>query len=324
VSLGIALARDWKDHVDYDDDSEDLESTWEFLERVEREYLEETEGVKWRFEDVLAEWIGEWPDGRELGSSKIPRRRYPEKEGNDIIEEDVDEENSVVDEEEEEEFGGSLIKKFIPRSGLVLDTPVMAKRVDPKTERKIVLERLFKLSSIGRTVRRARYKPVEVDVEAEEGESFLERLEQSQKMEVDGRWNVTYKSPRKVGSRKKRIDSDMEESDHADDDIESQLSPSIPRRKRRKIGDSDTDGSSYNGSNLENQSIQSDSDDDLGSSEPDELSISLEPTRSALSKITINRKSTKSRHNSGRTNKMLVRESSPVLLEDASDDELGM
>ena len=59
-------------------------------------------------------------------------------------------------EDEDEEFGGSLVKRYVPRSGLVLETPVQSRGVDFMSERKGVLERLFKLTSIGQTVKSAR------------------------------------------------------------------------------------------------------------------------------------------------------------------------
>jgi hypothetical protein len=71
ASLAVCIARDWKEHINYDDDDEENEdpeeeSTSDFLDRAEREYLTATEGVVWRFKDVLLEWMGIWPDGRQL------------------------------------------------------------------------------------------------------------------------------------------------------------------------------------------------------------------------------------------------------------------
>lgn len=325
-TLAIAIARDWKEHIDYDDDDSDhLESTAEFLERVEREYLSETEGVKWRFEAALAEWIGEWPDGREMWSSKITKTKqvFPVEETEEEEEENV---------EEEDEFGGSLVKKFVPRSGLVMETPLPMKVSDCKTERRAVLERLFKLSSIGSTVKNARTK--DVIKEARDEGSFLKRLA------ADQRRTIPISLKRTKSPRKRVIESDDEDGDasiYKDSNPEYTVMETIipSPRKRRRFAQSDTesDGSVYQASinedsDLENQSIQSEPESDLlSTSDVDELSISLTPNRSALQGIAINRTPRKSphHHNSGRVvSKLLVRESSPALLDDGSDDELAL
>jgi hypothetical protein len=328
-TLAIAIARDWKDHIDYDDDEADhLESTAEFLERVEREYLTETEGVMWRFEDVLAEWIGEWPDGKEMSSSKITRTQQylPVEE-----EEEEEEERG----EEEDEFGGSLVKRFVPRSGLVMETPVPMKVSDCRTERRVVLSRLFKLSSIGKTVRSARTKELSMEARDEESHSFLKRLEADQRKPAFISPNRTKKSP-----RKRVIESDDDDGEapiYKDSELEymvmETIKPSPRKRRRFAQSDSESDGSIYQESlnedtDIENLSIQSEPDSDLlTTSDVDELSISITPNRSALQGIAINRTPGKSPHhrNSGRVvSKLLVRESSPVILDDGSDDELAL
>jgi hypothetical protein len=323
--LAMAIARDWKDHIDYDDESDNFESTQEFLERVEREYLTATEGVKWRFEDVLEEWIGEWPDGRQLGSSKIPRTRR-------IVITDEEEE-----EEEEEEFGGSLVKKSVPKSGLVMDTPLPSKVFDPKTERRAVLEKLFKLSSIGRTRHPAKTHGTERDDVA--GGSFLKRLGSAQV--PSGSTDDLDTRPHDVRERKKSgkrriVLSDTDEAIVYKDSSSEAYSTKKThqhRRKRSRFGecDGDSDGSIYEDScsyevDFENQSVHDDSDTDLPTSVIDELSITIDSNRSVLQGITLNNTVRRdSRRSSVRTpKKMLVRESSPVFLDEASGDELAM
>ena len=114
----------------------------------------------------MEEWIGEWPDGRKLESTRVPRVRRCVP---------VDDE----EEDEDEEFGGSLVKRYVPRSGLVLETPIQSRGVDFMSERKGVLERLFKLTSIGQTVKGARVTGAAVG--DNDGGSFLDRLGQNGK-----------------------------------------------------------------------------------------------------------------------------------------------
>jgi len=318
-TIAIAITRDWKDHINYDDDEEPdhLESTQEFLDRIEREYLTETEGVKWRFEDVLEEWIGEWPDGRELESTRVPkvRRWVP-----------VDDEG----EDEDEEFAGSLVKRYVPRSGLVLETPVQSRGVDFMSERKGVLERLFKLTSIGRTVKRGR--TASAIVEDKDGGSFLERLGQSgtKLTEIENEKG----SARHNGcARKRRVVSDNETGIYEDSDPEDRVINNVKpkRRTRRRFDDCDDDSDdsvyeeNYHDSDVENRSVQSDPDlEEPSTSDIDELSISVEPPRPALKGIPVNRKAHRTSSHRNSTNKILVRESSPVLFDDVSDDELAI
>jgi len=334
--LAMAISREWKDHIDYDDESDNFESTQEFLERVEREYLTATEGVKWRFEDVLAEWIGEWPDGRQMGSTRVPRTRRIT-----VVEEDDEDE---VEEEEEEEFGGSLVKREVPRSGLLMDTPVPRRGVDPRTERRTVLEKLFKLSSIGRTGTRKRVIDRVVDEDA--GSSFLDRLGLGQVplRNDDKPEMMPYGRGTRRNHKRRSILSDLDDeaSVYKDSSSETQSTRNVSRKRqrRRRIDDSD-DESDENVSedsnsvqydddddddNIENQSVPLDSDINPATSDVDELSISIDTNRSALKGITLN-KTTRhdSRRSSMRTpNKTLVRESSPVLMDEVSEDELAL
>ncbi len=321
--LAMAIARDWKDHIDYDDESDNFESTQEFLERVEREYLTVTEGVIWRFEDVLEEWIGEWPDGRQFGSSKIPRTRR-------IV---------ITDDEEdleEEEFGGSLIKKPVPRSGLVMDTPLPSKFFDPKTEQRGVLEKLFKLSSIGRTESRAKINGTEMDNDA--GGSFLQclGLTHVQSGSTDDLDSGVYDTGRRKSGKRRIVLSDLDEAIvYKDDSSEAYYTRKVNQRRRKRTrsrqSDGDSEGSIYGDSgtekfDLENQSVHDDSDLELPTSDIDELSITIDPNRSALQGITLNKTVRRdSRRSSVRTpSKMLVRESSPVFLDESSEDELAI
>ena len=329
ASLGIAISRDWKDHINYDDedheDPDNLESTSDFLDRMEREYLTETEGVKWRFEDVLAEWVGEWPDGKEIGSTKIPRTKRI------VLEEKyLDEER-----EEEEEWAGTLIKRSVPRSGLVLETPLQSRgTLDAKTERKAVLERLFKLNSIGRNGKTHRTK--ETAMEETDGGSFLERIGSQSSSTERYPWlesgegaDVEIEEVKRHPRSKKRSARSEEGSIYKDSDPERPVSQMINSRsrKRRRFDventDDDSDGSVYENSDLENQSVQSDSALEPSTSDVDELSISFENPRLALRGIPFNRKLS---HRTSTTSlaKSLVRESSPILLDDASDDELAI
>jgi hypothetical protein len=142
----------------------------------------------------------------------------------------------------------------------------------------------------------------------------------------------------KRSPRKRVIESDDEETSiYKDSDPEYMVTETVipSPRKRRRFAQSDTesDGSVYEesaneDSDLENQSVQSESETDIPpTSDVDELSISITPSRSALQGITINRtpKKSPSHHNSARiTSKFLVRESSPIILDDESDDELAL
>ena len=306
--LAISIAHHWKDHINYDDEPDDLESTQEFLERIERQYLTETEGVKWRFEEVLEEWIGEWPDGREIGSTKIPRVRRCMP---------VEEEN---EEDDSEEFGGSLMKRFVPRSGLILETPLQSRGLDRMSERKGVLARLFRFSSIGKSVKTARVKKVGVD--ETDVESFLERLSQLQpefqgkQMTGDmGRRCDRTGDTRYVGKR--GIVSDDEINIYANSPIEIRRTHDIkPRRRKRRFEDTENKsaGSIYQDSDPESYHVRSPSASDV-----DELSVSLNHPRPALKGISTNRKS-----NPRVPNTMLVRECSPIFFDDASDDELAI
>jgi hypothetical protein len=171
ASLAVSIAHEWKEHINYDEDEDEeedpeQESTSDFLDRAEREYLTATEGVVWRFEDVLSEWMGIWPDGRQLWSNRIPRtqKMLPSL----VIEEE---------EEEEDEFTGSLVKRVVPRSGLLVETPVPKRDGGETTERKGVLERLFRLSSIGQTEKKPRTERIGIKLmESEEGTSFRQRM----------------------------------------------------------------------------------------------------------------------------------------------------
>lgn len=316
--LAMAISRDWKDHIDYDDESDNFESTPEFLERVEREYLTATEGVIWRFEDVLEEWIGEWPDGRQLGSSKIPRTRR-------------------IVFTEEEEFGGSLVKKLVPRSGLVMDTPLPSKVFDPKTERRAVLEKLFKLSSIGRTESPAKTNGTEMDDDA--GGSFLQRLGLTHvpSGSTDDLDTGAYDARQRRKNGKRRIVlSDVDEAVvYKDGSPEAHCTRKVNQRcrKRRRFRQHDVtlEGSSYEdscteGVDLENQSVHDDSDMELPTSDIDELSITIDPNRAALQGVSLNKTVRRGSRRSlvGTPSKMLVRESSPVFLDETSEDELAI
>lgn len=290
-----------------------------------------TEGVQWRFEDVLAEWIGVWPDGRQIGSSRIPRTRRIT-----IPEDDYDEaEDEEAVEEAEEEFAGSLIKRAVPRSGLLIETPVPKRGVDPKTERRTVLERLFKLSNIGRTSNGMTHEDA--------GGSFLERLGLGQvPLGTDSQHDTAPYDDDKETSRhrKRRITlSDLDETSiYKDSSSEAHSTRNVTRKhgKRRRFDDSDAeseDGSVYEDSyddddddDLENQGLQADWDIEPPTSDVDELSITIDPNRSALHGITLNKTTRRySRRSSIRTpNKLLVRESSPVLMDEVSEDELAI
>ena len=329
-SLGIAIARDWKDHINFDDedheDPDNLESTPDFLDRVEREYLTETEGVTWRFEDVLAEWIGEWPDGKEMGSSKIPRTRriIGEKEISDI-----------EDKDEEDEWGGSLVKRVVPRSGLIMETPLQSRSIsDAKTERKAVLERLFKLSSIGRCGRSERVK--DLVVEESDGTSFLQRINSQRPVTNGPSWSESEGTTEAemigiTGHRhdRKREGRSDDGSIYENSDTERAISQRVkskPRKRRRldvRDGGDDSDGSLYEDRDFENQSVRTDSEIEAPTSDVDELSISNEPPRPVLHRITLNCKLS---HRTSTTSlsKSFIRESSPILLDDPSDDELAM
>jgi len=331
-SLGIAIARDWKDHINYDDedydDPDNLESTSDFLDRVEREYLTETEGVKWRFEDVLAEWIGEWPDGKEMGSSKIPRTKR-------IVLKEEDSEAEGGKDEEEEEWAGSLVKRVVPRSGLVMETPLQSRGVfNAKTERKAVLERLFKLSSIGRSGRSERIK--DLAVEDSNGGSFLKRINSQQSMAERYKWpeseESTHVEVAEINddgrARKRRLETII----YKDSDPERQIAQTVksnPRKRRRfdvDNTDDDSEGSVYEESNdVENQSVQSASELDPSTSDIDELSISISNPRPALRGIlNLNHKLSHRTFTTSRSKSLLIRESSPILLDDPSDDELAI
>ena len=332
ASLGIAIARDWKDHINYDDedheDPENLESTSDFLDRMEREYLTETEGVRWRFEDVLAEWIGEWPDGKEIGSSKIPRTKR-------IVLKEEEEEGEEEEREEEEEWAGSLVKRRVPRSGLIMETPLHSRGVfDAKTEQKALLERLFKLSSIGRHEKSGRMK--EMVPEESDGGSFLERIHSQSSTTEKHPWLESEESSdlemeeiRSNARGKKRSVRSDEGNIYKDSDPDRPIAETMtwkPRKRRRfdvENTEDDSEGSIYEDDDLENQSVQSDSAFEVSTSDVDELSISIDNPRLALRGIPFNPKLS---HRTSATSlsKSLVRESSPILLDDTSDDELAI
>lgn len=309
--LTISIARDWKDHIDYDDEGDDdhMESTAEFLDRIEREYLTATEGVRWRFEDVLAEWVGEWPDGRELWSSKIPRRK------NVIVEEEVDEEDDGG------EWGGSMVKREVVRSGLILDTPL------PKDEKEYnknsVMNRLFKLAGLGSTARTERKRGVR-DYE-EDFSPVVQRSNRDERMDVQKQGPVPKRQTTPQRSRKRLtlVEFSSEEDDELA--IYKDVKPNLQKtkRKKRRFGQSDSgsDTSLYEERNTENiVDILLDPEDEILSSDIDELSISYNPPK-AHHKL----RRSSSRHSlASITNKMLVRESSPIIMEDGSDDELAI
>jgi hypothetical protein len=325
ASLAVSIARDWKEHINYDDDEEDDESTSDFLDRVEREYLTATEGVVWRFEDVLSEWMGVWPDGRQLWSNQIPRTQK-------MLPSVVVDEEEEEDDDEEEDFAGSLVKRVVRRSGLIAETPVPKRDGGRTSERKGVLERLFKLSSIGQTEKRPRTERTRIKlIGSEEGESFLQRiglvrkagaergnvgtLEERTAVEDDTPPKRTRErtSPRRLpgkGRKRRRFDhtSDEEGSiDEEESDVEN-IVPTRPPRKGRKRCKS--------GTILLTQLVDTSDEEDPATSDVDELSISIkEPPRAALARLAVNRRVSSS---------MLVRESSPIALGDESDDELAM
>jgi hypothetical protein len=323
ASLAVSIARDWKEHINYDDEEEvgdpEQETTSDFLDRVERQYLTATEGVVWRFEDVLSEWMGIWPDGRQLWSNQIPRTR---KMLPSLV---------VEEEDDEEEFAGSIVKRVIPRSGLVVETPVPKKDGGETSERKGILERLFKLSSIGQTEKKPRTERIKVKLtETEEGISFLQRmglvrkaaaeegdvgtLEEGEPVKDDAPSKKTRKrtSPRRLpskGRKRRRFDhtSDEDSIDEEESDVENIVPTRQPRkgRKRRKSG-----------TILLTQLVDTSDEEDPATSDVDELSISIkEPPRAALARLAVNRRVSSS---------MRVRESSPITPGDESDDELAM
>ena len=335
-AMAVAIAQDWKEHIDYDDeDDEDpdhVESISDFLDRVEREYLSATEGVKWRFEDVLAEWIGEWPDGTQLGSSKIPRMR---KTSWILSEQDVQEkEHGPEDEqEEEEEFAGSLVKRVVPRSGLIVETPVPQRAgtngIDI-SERKGGAERLFRLTSIGQTEKQRPSNAIDLENNLE-GESFMDRLGLEGKhgsiggqvescgildarivVEDDER-NMESRQPRRSSrkARQKRRRFDDSESDSEEGSIyeESDVENIVPKTRKRRQCKSDSTPLT----NFVNTSVE----EEPSTSDVDELSISIEERapRHALQNLMVNCRVSSS---------MVVRESSPINMADSSDDELGI
>ena len=335
-AMAVAIARDWKDHIDYDDeddeDPEHVESISDFLDRVERDYLSATEGVKWRFEDVLAEWIGEWPDGTQLGSSKIPRMR---KTPWILNEQDVQEKQEDLEdeEEEEEEFAGSVVKRVVPRSGLIVETPVPQRGGTNGiniSERKGVLERLFQLTSIGQTEKQRRHKAIDLV----EGDSFMDRLglegkhgSIGGKLESCGILDVRtlveedVEHQRKRKSRQQRRSStkagqkwrrfDDGESDSGEGSIyeESDVENIRPKMRKRRQCKSDA--------TLLTNFVDTSVEEEPSTSDVDELSISIEerPPRHVLRNLMVNRKVSSS---------MVVRESSPINMAGSSDDELGI
>jgi hypothetical protein len=83
----------------------------------------------------------------------------------------------VEEEEEEDEFAESLVKRVVPRSGLLVETPVPKRDSGETSARKGVLERLFKLSSIGQTEKKLRTERIGVKrTESREGISFRQRM----------------------------------------------------------------------------------------------------------------------------------------------------
>ena len=133
--------------------------------------------------------------------------------------------------------------------------------------------------------------------------------------------------------RKRRAVSDDETSIYKDSDPEDRVVNNVKpkRRKTRRFDDSDDDSDdsvyedNYDDSDVENHYIQSDPDlEEPSTSDVDELSISIEPPRPALKGIPVNRKAHRTSSHRNSTNKILVRESSPVFFDDESDDELAI
>lgn len=315
-ALGISLVRDWKEHINHDGDPDDLESVQEFLQRVEREYLTEKEGVKWRYEPALHEWIGEWPDGREVWSSKLTRVRRIDlqKEGDNL---------------DEEEFSGSLVKRSVPRSGLIMETPAPRRNVDGPSRRKGLLERFSRLSSITKTT-----MVRNTDVESDPGSSqkwvavkqpkfdkgMMNQLTEDTDKELNKEKFYQSKS-----SRKRTRVSHNELNIYRNSDLEfpvaAKLRPKDKKRRKSDDSDEDSNGSIYVNSDLENQPVKSNSDAEPLTSDVDELSILMRPPRHALYGIAVNRRGARSSSFTS-FNKMLVRESSPIFVGDTSDDEL--
>jgi hypothetical protein len=218
---------------------------------------------------------------------------------------------------------------------LVIETPLQSRGFDAKTGRKAVLERLFKLSSIGR---RGRSESKDAAVEDSDGGSFLKRINLQQSMTERHKWTESEESTdvevtekKSHGrSRKRRIGSDT--SIYKDIDPERPVAQPVkpkPRKRRRFDADNtedDSEGGVYEeGSDLENQSIQSASEPDPSTSDVDELSISIDNPRPALRGIPLNNRKLSHRTSKSSLSKsLLVRESSPILLDDESDDELAI
>jgi hypothetical protein len=307
--LCISIAHDWKDHIDYDEETDDhMESTAEFLDRVEREYLTATEGVRWRFEDVLAEWIGEWPDGREMWSSKVPKRKSV------VIEDDDDDDD---EEEEEGEWGGSIVKRDVVRSGLILETPLS--KDEGKSEKNSVVQRLFKLAGLGSTTKAGRDRVV---CGVEDFSPVVERLGREKR--VDRRQCAPRAAKMEAVKRNSTTLLDLfgeEDELESYDDILPTKHESKRKKRRYAQGDSESEANIYEEPNAEDiVNPVWDAEDEPRSSDIDELSISYDrpkafhkPPRSS------------SRHSlASITNKMLIRESSPIIVEDESDDELAI
>jgi len=339
-AMAVTIARDWKEHIDYDDeDDEDpdhVESTSDFLDRVEREYLSATEGVKWRFEDVLTEWIGEWPDGTQLGSSKIPRMRKALWVDNEDDVEEKEEASGEEEEEEEEEFAGSLVKRVFPRSGLIVETPVPQRNgtngID-MSERKGVLERLFRLNSIGQTEKKRRSESIDLE-RSVGGESFMDRIGLREKYGSIGGKEASCR----ILNARTVVEDDIKRERKKKPQQQRQHSRKA-RQKRRRFEDNESDseqGSIYEESDVENvvpktrkrRQYKRDSTlltnlggtldmEEPSTSDVDELSMSIEapPARHALQNLLVNCKVSSS---------MLVRESSPINMADSSDDELAI
>jgi hypothetical protein len=208
-----------------------------------------------------------------------------------------------------------------------------------------VLDRLFKLSSIGRSVGRVTSLG-DVVKENFYGKSFLDRI--ASQRSTDTVDTVEHNSQpvgpdvrNRQDSSKRRLVSDEDEDEasiYKDSDPERPVEQTMKsrQRKRRRFDvdesdDNDSDGSVYketdhDDSDLENQSVPSDFPEfEAPTSDVDELSISIENPRTALRGIPINRNPNRSyRTSTNSLSKHLLRESSPILLDDASDDELAI
>src|SRR5271170_3483207 len=175
-----------------------------------------------------------------------------------------------------------------------METPLQSRGVfDAKTERKAVLERLFKLSSIGR---RGRSERKDLAVDERDAGSFLKRINSQQSMSERYKWTESEDSTdvevaeiKGHGRGRKRRIGSVDTSIYRDSDPEQPVAQTLtpePRKRRRfdvDNTDDDSERSVYEeDSDLENRSIQSASELEPSTSDVDELSISMSNPRPPL------------------------------------------